>query len=257
MRLIQHLLPSLALVCAAGVVQAQTITSVAGEAAGPGTQIAVHGSGLAATTHVRFHANVGGFVGIWTQDEPVQSAAADVVTVLVPDIVAGFVTVGPSAGGPFGDLQTVDASGATSNSLKFYFFEGTDGFLANAGLGTTQSTGQGRSILSFQLAGGAPTPGNPTFTPTVHNAVPGAMPFLAIGLPGPALPVDDGLLAVSLGGILVTSPGALVDGAGNSKLGPLAVPATIPAGVQLAMQWGYLDPLTFTFELSGGMLASY
>ena len=47
----------------------------------------IRGTGLASTTHVRFQAIVGGFVGIWSQDEPVVSASATEVHVLAPDIV--------------------------------------------------------------------------------------------------------------------------------------------------------------------------
>jgi len=244
----------LALTATAGLAQAQTIDSIDGAAAGPGTVITLRGTGLAATTDVEFSAVVGGFVGVWSQNEPVISASATEVTVMVPDIVAGFVYVGPSVGGPNGYLRAITPSGA-SETAKFYFFEGTDGFLQSAGLGTTQSTGE-RSILSFELGGGEPTAGNPTFTPTLHNAVPGAQPFLAAG-PFGSTPFGDGILAINPASIFLTIPGTLVGPDGNALVGPLPMPPTIPAGLSLSMQWGYLDPVTLAFELSQGMLAQY
>ena len=252
----QYLLAALALGGVVSVSEAQTIARIDGEAASPGTLITIAGTGLASTTHIRFQADVGGFVGVWDQDEPVQSVSATGVTVLVPDIVAGFVLEGPSSGSPFGQLRAVDSSSTLSNTLPFYFFEGSGGFLANAGLGTTQSTGQGRSIISFDLAGKPPTSDNPNFTPTLHNAVPGVLPFLAVGLPGPDLPLDDGILAVNVTSLFIIAPGSVVDFDGNAALSPLPIPP-IPPGTQLSMQWGYLDPATQTFELSNGMDLDY
>lgn len=256
MNWIRTTLPALAAPLLATAVEAQSLSDIHGQAAGPGTLIALEGTGLEGTTHVRFHAFVGGFVGLWVQDEAVVAASANRVTVAVPDIVAGWITVGPQAGSPYGKLQTVGAGGSTSNQLDFYFFEGTGGFLANAGLGTTQSTGQGRSIISFDIDGGPPSSGNPNFAPTLHNAVPGASPLLAVGLPGAPLPFSDGVLAVDLGVIYAIAAGSVVDAAGNADIGTLPMPL-IPPGGLLAMQWGYLDPVTLTIELSNGLTASY
>ncbi len=237
----------------ASLAPAQTITGVAPAASSPGELLTVEGTGLAGATHVRFEAFVGGFVGVWTQDEPVLTASATSVTVLAPDIVAGFVTVGPSAGSPLGELAAV-VGGVATNELSFYYFEGTDGFLENAGLGSTQSLGQ-RGAISFALPGGPPTSGNPAFTPTLHRAVPGALPFLAIGAPGPPLPIGDGILVVDLGVLYAVVPGAPVGPGGNSSA---AVPVPlIPAGVDVMMQWGYLEPLTGVFQISNGVQASY
>ena len=198
---------------------AQSLSSIAGEAAAPGTEIALEGTGLDGSTHVRFHAYVGGFVGTWVQDEPVTSATGSRVTVVVPDIVAGWVYEGPSAGSAYGRLQAVSGGGGTTNLLDFYFFEGSNGFLDHTGLGTTQSNG-GRSIISFDIDNGPPTSGNPTFTPTIHNAVPGATPILAACLPGPPVPFSDGVLGVDLGVLYAIAPGSVVDANGQRRARP-------------------------------------
>lgn len=242
----------------AGAVQAQTIHSVAPEASSPGVLLTIDGTGLANTSHVRFTANVGGFVGVWVQDEPVVSVSDTRVTVVAADIVAAFITDPPFDGDPFGLIQTADNSvspAVVSNQLAFYFFEGSKGFLENKGLGSSQSTGIGRSVISFTLAGGPPTAGNPGFTATLHNAIPGAKPFLAIGPPAPSTPIGDGFLVVDPNTLFAIFPGPLVDPNGDSSAA-LAIPP-VPSGIDVMMQWAYRDPVTGEFVISNGMQASY
>ena len=264
---------ALALALLVQPVEAQTLKRITPEAASPGSLVIVDGEDLAGTTHLRFTAFVGGFVGIWIEDAPVIDASATRVTAFVPDIVAGFIPPGSIQGGSY--VGTVEAIGLSTtgagagDSLDFFFLEAPFGFLENAGLGSTQPDGT-RAVISFELQQlqfvggslihqGAPFPGNDGFTPRLENAIPGSLAFLAAGpalgvpIPGPG----DGLLALSPGNLFFVLGAPTVDGAGDAELVLPVPPGLAGLNLQAALQWGFVDPLTGTLRCSNALVLDF
>ncbi len=236
---------------------AQTITRVVPEAAAPENLVIIRGTNLAGATHVRFFAVVGGFVGTWAFDQPVLSASANVVTVRVPNTF-GFAP--PNATPPGHPLGTVSVrSGATgTNTLEFFYLAATwvppkytSPQTTTVGTGTTQSTGQGKPVVSFLLSGGPPQPGNAAFVMELENAVPNTTAALLIGFPS-SLPfpmIGDGTLVVNL-----AAPHIVLAPVGVGAQGDASAAVPVPPGmfnITLDNQWVLLDG-----GLPGGLAVS-
>ena len=232
--------------CFAGHAAAQQVTRVIPDAAAPGDLVILEGTSLAGTTFVDFRAQVGGFVGFWTVSVAPLTATATRVTVRLP---GSFGFAPPNAtppGVPLGTVTVRTASGP-AGTLGFFFMQGT--FVNNnnpqtttLGTGATQSTGQGKPVVSFDIKQGAPTPGNANFVMECQNAVPSSSAVLLVGLPGnePFPRIGDGTFVLLLGGPIIVTGLIPTDAQGEASLA-LPIPGPGPFGVTLANQWAVLD----------------
>ncbi len=259
------LLLPLAAGIAAASVSAQTISAVVPQAAEPGDLVVLRGTGLGATSQVRFTGQVGGFVGVWNVSVAPLSVSATEVRALVPTF-NNFV--GPAAtppSDPFGSVALV--GGMATPKADFYFMEEKHGQVTTPGAGTTLSNGE-RAVCHFDLGGGEPVSNNPAFAPRVGLAVPGTLPFLAVGNPAtpPFFPIGDGDLVIDFTSpifAVLTAPA--VDANGDSGLA-LPIPKICPmpmgtfedpvCGVPVALQWGFFNPTTGAFAVSSGMFVT-
>ena len=245
---------------------AQTVSRVIPAAAAPGDVVILEGTGLEEVDRVEFFARVGGFVGSWTVRQNVLTASATRVTVEMPVMAAFIGPDGSSPGDPNGSLRALTARGSAAPK-QIYFLQGTfflnaEGFYENPqtstlGQGTSQSTGQGRAVSTFDVASGPPASGNGSFTTEVENAVPSvaAVAMLGLPLPGPTFPaVLDGTFVIDPTLPLVTLGSVMTDAAGDASL-PLPIPLLPPLGVTLALQWAVLDgALPTGFGVSNGLV---
>ncbi len=248
--------------------EAQTVTRATPAVASPGFVTMLEGSSLSLETQVLFHLSVGGFVGNWTEPGEVLSVFDGGILVLVPLSTVSFVPPGIQGSTPIGMLTVQNPSPSVPAVTPFYFLEGTGGFLANTGLGTTNPNGPGRPSISFDpartgpeagtaidpkaLGPGAPVPGNLDFAMRLENATPGAQPFLVIGAPGPALPFRGGVIAVDLRNVFTIRAGPPVDASGVSAL-PLSIPARLAGGPAATAQWFFRDPASGQLMLSNAL----
>lgn len=254
-----------ALVCGAGLTQAQTLTSVIPAAAEPGDLVVLRGSGLSGVSKVVFQGVVGGFVGVWSVSAAPTSVSDNEVRCLVP-LLNNFV--GPAAvppSSPFGKVSVVISS--PSNQLDFYFMEEKHGQVTTPGQGTTQSNGE-RAVSSFVLSGGEPVSNNPSFKPQLGLGVPGAVPVLIVGQQAspPFFPIGDGTLTIDFNlAFFALVVGPPVDAAGSSSVA-LPIPKVCPnptgtfedpvCGLPVALQWGMIDPVTQSLVVSNGMFVT-
>ncbi|MEM7202096.1 MAG: hypothetical protein AAF628_17645 [Planctomycetota bacterium] len=238
----------LSLLITASLASAQSVDRVMPDAAAEGDLLILEGAELADATHVRFLARVGGFVGTWVLDQEIESATDSRVEVRVPTTF-GFAPPSASApGDPMGTVQVVTRGQAT-NSLAFFYLEATWVPVTEASpqtttlaQGTTQSTGLGRPVVSFDVPNGPPQPGNDQFRVELQNGIVGAPAALLIGVPSPLppLPIGDGLLVVGLAVPSAVVGGFVVDGQGEAQL-LLPIPGPGPFGVGVLTQWVLLD----------------
>ncbi len=266
---------SLVLCCAAAfalAAEAQSVTRITPPVASPGSTVLVDGQGLGAATHVRFTGFVGGFVGTLTVDAPVVSASDTRVVAVVPAINA-FIPPGQAQGGsPFGELRVAKLAGLglfwETLPSDFYLFEGTGGFLANDGLGTTQSNAV-RSVAAFDpgppvfsdtlfkaLGTGAPVPGNASYVQRLEAAVPGSVPILFVAPPGPGIPLGDGSIAIDLVTQYLILAGPQVDANGDASL-PLPVPATLLGAGPVVLQWAHYDVVGASLGISNALVVTF
>lgn len=235
-----------ALLVLAGANAAQQIDSVAPQVGSPGDLVLLRGSGfnspIGGQTTVDFTANVGGFVGQWTEPAQIVSQTNTEIWLLTPDITAGFVP--PVAGGtPYGAL-TVSVEGAGKQDAPFYFVEGVDppGSMDTLQVGTSQSTGQGKPVIDFELDFDEPAAGVTAASFRVQNAIPGALCFLLAGAEAtpPYLPFGDGSFVLSPSAfVFLTQPpvAASATGAATHKM---SIPIST-ADETIALQWVVLD----------------
>jgi hypothetical protein len=264
--IMRTLLPVIAaLVCGAGLSQAQSLTSVIPAAAEPGDLLVLRGSGLGSVVKVAFQGQVGGFVGVWNVSAAPLSVSANEVRVIVP-LFNNFV--GPAAtppSNPFGKVSVIGTG--TSNQLDFYFMEEKHGQVTTPGQGTTQSNGE-RPVCSFALTGGEPVSNNPNFTPVLGLGVTGALPVLVVGQQAipPFLPIGDGALTINFSlATFAVVVGPPVDANGASAVA-LPIPKVCPmptgtfedpvCGFPVAFQWGMLDPVSQSLVVSNGMFVT-
>ena len=109
-----------------------------------------------------------------------------------------------------------------------------------------------RPAASFTLAGGAPVPGNTSFTLTADNFTAHSTSFAIIGFPNPiTVPVLDGNLAFDPFlpyGVLAS---LVTDINGHAEL-----PAPLPPGMfgaVFTLSWIYVDSFTFAVHISNGL----
>ena len=235
-----------------------TISRVTPAAASPGDLVIISGSGLGAATSVQFFAVVGGFVGVWTVNVIPSSQSPTRVTAVVPQM-AGFAP--PNAIPPGIALGTVaivvpdplNPSGSTTTNLLPFHYLQAEATVTTLGTGSTQQQpGLGKAVIAFQIAGGAPIPGNNSFVLSCENSTPGSSGILAVGSPAttPYIPVGDGTLVIDLAAPYILLQPFLSDANGDIFL-PAAMPPA-PFGVSLSLQWGLFDPLG-GFSISNGM----
>jgi hypothetical protein len=157
--------------------------------------------------------------------------------------------------------------GAVAPAGKIYFMEEKHGQVTTPGDGTTLSNGE-RAVCHFDLAGGEPVSDNASFEPRLGLAVPGALPFLAVGSQAspPFFPIGDGDLVIDLASpIFAVLAAPAVDANGDAGIA-LPIPPICPmpsgttedpvCGVPVALQWGMLDPTSATFAVSSGMFVT-
>ena len=233
-------LAAVAILCVSAVhAQVPMITDVFPEAASPGDEISIFGTGLSNATHVRFIASVGGFVGQLSSIQAVSFVSPTEVRATVPMINA-FAPPGTSSpGDPRGSLTVRDAGGLMTAPSNFFFLEGTFNQTMTVGAGTTLASGR-RSATSFTFAGGAPAYNNANFVLTLDNATPGSSAFLAFGDidTTPGTMVGDGLFIIDPSFIQVVGPFPV------DLQGRVVLPTPIPPGifgVTVAIQWGFAD----------------
>ncbi|MCA8943132.1 MAG: hypothetical protein KDB80_11280 [Planctomycetes bacterium] len=243
-----------ALFLAQAPASAQSIGSIVPSASSPGYVVTVEGTNLQFTMCVQFRAVVGGFVGVRTVEAPALTVSNTRVTALVPEI-GGFIPPGEAqAGDPLGEVTVIDFFGLQTETLPFYFLEGTGGAFENAGAATTQANGE-QAAISFSLANGAPDPGNPVFTPLLQNADPGSPAALFFGRPStPPFPIFGGEFAVNP--VIVAASAPLVDASGETSR-TFAIPAlTVLQGQSFVMQWGFIDS-TPSVQFSNALRMNY
>ena len=233
-------------------VEAQTLTRVTPQVGAPGDTVLISGTNLGGTITVRFGANVGGFAGFWV----VQVAPVQVTQTLVTAVVPVFGNFLPG-GVPLGStpVGTVDCGGGGfANSLPFFYVEQTAGVLDTPGLGTTLGGLNGRPVIGFQIAGGAPVAGNALFTLTLENAAPSATATLVLGAPAtpPGLSYLDGFV-----GMDPTQPFWLIMPSFTvNASGDVAWNLPIPGGLlnaTVAVVWVVVDPVTGGVGMSDGL----
>lgn len=136
---------------------------------------------------------------------------------------------------PDGPWAWVAAGGA---SQPVFLFEGAGGLVRAAGAGSQRGPG-GRLSITFDLAGGPPTPGNAGFTLVLLGAPPGAAAFAVVSLPreAPWERLRDATLVADLGRALWVGP-VPVDADGTARV---ALPVPALPGVELAVQWLAFD----------------
>jgi hypothetical protein len=132
---------------------------------------------------------------------------------------------------PDGPWAWVAAGGAAQ---PVFLFEGAAGLVRTAGAGSQLAQG-GRLSITFDLAGGPPSPGNAGFTLALLGAPPAAAAFAVVALPreAPWERLRDATLVPDLSRAVLVGPVA-VDEDGTARVG-LPVPA-LP-GADLAVQW--------------------
>jgi hypothetical protein len=221
---------------------AQTVDRIVPEAFAIGDVVILKGSGLGATTTVPFKAVVGGFAGVLTINQPISVATDTEVLVVAPEFNA-FVP--PFAGSsPFGTVA----------GLPGFYMEGTFGQTDTGGKGSpTPGSDLDKLVASFDLTGGAPTPGNANFKLKLEDAPPGAAAFVIAGLPAtvPVI-VGEGVMAVDVASTFILLGPFAVDAQGDA-VASLPVPAGL--GITVAMQWGLKDPGSAKSLISNGLIA--
>lgn len=195
------------------------------EAFAPGNVVILKGSGLAGLTQVPFHAIVGGFAGALTINQPI-AVATDTEVLVVAPLFNAFVPVGSSPLGTVGPTM-----------LPGFFMEGTFGQTTTGGKGSpTPGSDLDKLVVSFDLAGGAPKPGNAAFKLKLEDAPPGAAAFVIAGLPASSpVIVGEGVMGVDVSMPFILLGPFPVDAAGDA-VAALPIPAGL--GVTVAMQWG-------------------
>lgn len=239
----------LAAVALAGVGLAQNpvVTRTIPEVASVGDLVIIEGTNLAGVTEARFTADQGGFTGPFTLPSPVVVLSSTRITTTVPSF--GFAP--PNATPPGNPLGSVGVrQGSTdSNTVPFVYLQATlqsPGMeIETIGQGTTQSSGLGRAVVSFDIPGGPPLPGNPNFTIKLGNATPFFGAHLLVGLAEPAVPfpVGDGFIVVELFNPPVFVTDQLVVDANGEILFPAPLPAGGPFGLTIVLQWAVRDVL--------------
>jgi hypothetical protein len=220
---------------------AQTITRVTPKVGAPGDVVLISGTNLGGTSTVRFGANVGGFAGFWVVQVAPTQVTPTLVTAVVPvfgNFLPGGVPLGSSPEG------TVDlGAGGFASALPFFYLEQTAGVLDTPGLGTTLGGLNGRPVVGFTIAGGAPVAGNVNFTLTLENAAPGATATLALGAPAapPGLAYLDGFVGLDLQQPFQLLPQAFTVDASGDVAWNLPIPGG-PLNITIAVVWVVVDP---------------
>lgn len=247
-------LTALALVLCTAALHAQAAPGISGlvpTAAAEGDILQIKGSGLAATTSVAFTANVGGFVGAWTETATPISVTDTCVEVIVPTIAAGWVP--PGVPGGSSTIGTVTLQGTAGRGLNApFFFIQAFPTVDTTGLGTTQAGGLGRAVCAFPLSAGPPVPGNSAFELSLENAIPNSVAILGIGAPAMTpIPYLDGSIAVDLLAPYQLTPPIAV-GASGSIVIPAPMPS-LPIGVVFSVQWIVIDSFTSQTHVSNAL----
>jgi hypothetical protein len=239
--------------CGVAFAQVGTITSITPEAAAPGDEVVITGTGLGLTQDVVFRATTGGFFSPQNRIATPTIVTPNVVIVTVP-LVNAFVP--PVAGSsPHGLVFVRDAGGTLSNSTPFFFMEATFGQVTTAGAGTSQSNGL-RAATSFTNAGDAPTAGNAAFVLTLDNAVPGSPAILAFGFAAnpPFAMVGDGEVVIDILQPFQVLPLTFtVDLAGRIFF-PVSIP-NVMLNATIAIQWAMVDAGTGSVVIAKGLFA--
>ena len=221
-----------------------TLSRVIPEVASPGDRIIFEGSDLLAITGVDFTATVGGFAGVQTITVTPLLVTQNRVEALVP-MFNSFVPPNIPSGGssPMGTVRLTESNGLMSGTTPFVYLEATFGQMMTVGQGTTLSTGSGRAVVSMDLAGGPPLPGNANFVLEIENAPANTFAIAAVGAPAtsPLILVGDGQLMVEqVNPQPFIFPVTLTDATGTASV-PIPIPGPGPFGVTAVFQWVVLD----------------
>jgi hypothetical protein len=234
--------------------QVPVINTVGPEAAMPGDQIVITGTGLSQVTHVRFRAVVGGFVGVTFRLVVPTSVSNTQVIANVPLINSFTPPFATPAGAPLGSLEVRDAGGTLSNTVDFSYMEATFGQTITAGAGTTTSAGL-RAATGYTALGGPPVAGNLNFVLTLDNATPTSPAILAVGAPGvpPYLAVGNGSVIIDIfQPYTILSTPFVTDANGRATFFvPLPTPTS---GLIFAVQWAFVDAGTLSAAVANGMV---
>lgn len=153
------LLVGLALPLLAVAAAGQTLTGLTPDLADPGDLLIVRGTGLDAVTHVRFHATVGGALGVDERDVVPHLVTPTEAHVLVPEMAAFAPPTLTPPGSPIGGVSvfTSDSPGKAS----FLFLQGAFpwGSMKTIEAGSDQSGPAGKPMTSLDLDDDLPVPG--------------------------------------------------------------------------------------------------
>lgn len=244
-----------ALLAAPFSAQVPSITRALPEVASPGDLVILEGTNLGAVTNVRFFATVGGFVGILPVNAAPTTVTATRVSVIMPNINSYAPPNATPPGDPFGAVAVLQGATA-SNQLPFFMCQGSFGAVSTLGIGTTLTTGQGRPVIGFDLALGAPTAGNASFTLKLENGPAASFAFLGVGTPAtpPFSGVGDGSFVIDLGQPLALVVSFVAVDAQGIAAVTLPVPGPGPFGVTGVCQWAVIDTGSGGLALSNGLV---
>lgn len=218
---------------ASGAAAQVTLTKVTPEVASPGDLVIIDGQNLSGTGFVIFGASVGGFAGFWQIPVAPLSVSSTQVRAIVPEF-GNFVP--PEAGSsPFGQVSL----DTLIPSLPIFYTEGTFGQTTTIPGASTQQTGE-KSVIAFDLSGGAPTSGNSNFAAKLENVPAGTTAWLGASAPQipPFFPVGDGTLLLDpFNAYFLAGPFVTVGGADLS----IGVPIPVIAGVVVNMQFIHVE----------------
>ena len=212
----------------------------------------ISGTNLGGVTMVRFGAYVGGFGSFHVHQVVPAQVTATLVTAVVP-VIGNFLPPGiPNGSSPFGTVGVVGP--AFSSWLTFFYCEQTAGMVDTPGLGTTAGGLNGRPVVGFKIAGGAPVAGNPLFTLSLENATPSATTILAVGAPATlGATYLDGFIGIdlTLPFQLLPTPVFTVDASGDVVFS-LPIPPG-PLNITAAVVWVIFLPGSGSVGISDGL----
>ena len=143
---------------------------------------------------------------------------------------------------------------AFSSWLTFFYCEQTAGAVDTPGLGTTAGGLNGRPVVGFKIAGGAPVQGNPLFTLSLENATPSATTILAVGAPATlGATYLDGFIGIdlTLPFQLLPTPVFTVDASGDVVFS-LPIPP-VALNITAAVVWVIFQPGSGSVGISDGL----
>lgn len=234
----------------------QFIAEVAPDASKPGDLIVIHGSGLGQANSVEFMAtptSTGTTVSVFATPTVVAPNRVEVLMPTMPTFVPPPVPF-PYFG--IGGLR-VHAPGAQSNTA-FIFYMQAQPTISSLGQGTSQPGGIGRPLSSFSALGGAPLPGNTTFTMTLENAMPFVYAHMGFGYVdvAPYILIGDGTLLIDISVPYNIHSTPFITDANGAAFCPFSVPPTL-AGFTAVVQWVALVPVTGSACITNGLVITF